>query len=131
MKRFALATFVFCAGLLAIGEAQAEAPVMGAIVSATGADTTNGSTAAPFVIQPSARITLWCNAAAYICTDTTTACSATTGMPVVALEKWPTALGKANLTTNRLTISSTNSAIVRIFGVAAVTCYLYPRYGTE
>lgn len=102
---------------------------LGAIVSGAGADTTNSSTATPFFIPSAAKITIWCNAAAYIITDTTTAATSTTALPVSSSEKFPTSTG------TQVKVVSANAAnggaIVRIVGAAAVTCFVFERRGTE
>lgn len=103
--------------------------LLGAIVSAAGADTSNISTATAFWIPPSAKITVWCNAAGYVITDTATAASATTALPVSLNEKFPTSTGAS--VKSRTTGASLGGAIVRIFGAAAVTCYVFERSGTE
>ena len=102
---------------------------LGAIVSGAGADTTNDSTATPFFIPSDAKITIWCNAAAYLITDTKTAVTSTTGLPVTASEKFPTSTG-----TQVKVVSATaanGGAIVRIVGSSAVTCYVFERNGRE
>lgn len=102
---------------------------LGAIVSAAGADTTNDSTATPFLVPSDARITIWCNAAATVITDSRTAVTSTTGMPVGASEKFPTSTG-----TQVKVVSATaanGGAIVRIVGAGAVTCYVFERRGNE
>ncbi len=100
-----------------------------AIVSVAGADTSNISTGTPFYIPSDAKITIWCNASAYVITDTTTAASATTALPVSTNEKFPTSTGtsvKAPTGT-----AAAGGAIVRIFGTAAVTCFIFERRGNE
>lgn len=102
---------------------------LGAIVSGAGADTTNGSTASPFFISSSAKITIWCNAAAALITDSRTALTLTTGLPVSANEKFPTSTGATVKDTSGT--AAQGGAIVRIVGAAAVTCYVFERSGTE
>lgn len=117
---------------LASAPAMAGERLLGAIVSVAGADTTNASTAAPFAVPFGAKLTIWCNAAAYLITDTTTAASATTALPVVANEKFPTSTGSSGgSSTPTVAISGKPSALVRIFGTAAVTCYVFSRQGNE
>lgn len=103
--------------------------LLGAIVSVAGADTTNDTTASPFYVPSDAKITVWCNAASYVITDTRTAASATTAMPVVASEKFPTSTGSQirSVAAN----AAAGGAIVRIFGSAATTCYVFERRGNE
>ena len=101
-----------------------------AIVSAGGADTSNESTGTPFFIPLGAQLTVWCNAAAYIITDSRVAATATgNGLPVAAFEKFPTSVGKT--ITSRTSGAAKGGAIVRIFGTGAVTCYVFIRSGTE
>lgn len=104
---------------------------LGAIVSAAGADTSNDSTATPFFIPSDAKLTIFCNAAAYVITDSRTAANTTgtNGLPLTASEKFPTSTGtmvKVNSAT-----AANGGAIVRIAGAAAVTCYVYQRRGNE
>ena len=137
MKRFVLLLAVLSMPALA-GER-----ILGEIVSAAGADTTNASTAVPFAIPPNTKFTIACNAAANICTSSTTACTdiggANPGLPVVAKEKLPQSTNAANSatvakravrSTDRI-VAGTKSSIVRIFGAAAVTCTVWSRSGDE
>ncbi len=101
-----------------------------AIVSVAGADTTNASTATPFFIPTAAKITIWCNAAAYIAISSRVAANATgNGVPVAASTLFPTSTGST--ITSQTANASLGGAIVRIFGAGAVTCYVYVRRGTE
>lgn len=110
---------------------------LGKIVSGTGADTSNETTATPFMVSKGAKITLVCNASAYICVDTTTACTATAGsnpgLPVTSGEKFPTSVGQVGISTNptATTGAASGGAVVRIFGSAAVTCDVFSREGSE
>jgi len=103
--------------------------LLGAIVSDDGADTTNDTTESPFYIPSDAKLTVWCNAGGYVITDTRTAASATTAMPVNASEKFPTSTGSQikSVAVN----AAARGAIVRIFGTAAITCYVFERRGNE
>jgi hypothetical protein len=108
---------------------------LGAIVSAAGADTTNATTAAPFVVPFASRLDLYCTAAASICTDTSTACgvlgAANAGLPWAATTVLPTSTRPDAIVAPSVTVSSTPSAIVRIVGSGAVTCYVWVRDGNE
>lgn len=108
---------------------------LGAIVSAAGADTTNATTAAPFVVPFGTQLTLYCTAAANVCTDTSTTCTtlggAYAGVPVAATTVFPTSTKRAVSSAATVTISSAPSAVVRIVGAAAVTCYVWKRDGNE
>ena len=104
--------------------------LLGTIVSAGGADTTNSSTSTPFFVPPMAKITIWCNAGGYVITDTLTAASATTALPVTANEKFPTSVGSSIRFTSTGNAAQ-GGAVVRIFGTAAITCYVFERTGTE
>lgn len=109
---------------------------LGIIVSGAGADTTNATTAAPFVIPPGAQITMACTAAAFICAapgaTPSTACTASLaganpGVPVSASEKFPTSTS----TQATATIAGSTSSTVRIVGAAAVNCVVWERRGNE
>lgn len=106
---------------------------LGRVVSAAGADTSNISTATPFYVPRTAKLTVVCNAAAFVLTDTTTAVTdlsgANAGIPLVANEK-------LNTSTGAMVIAPTGTAaaggsIVRISGPAAVTCWVFERRGSE
>ena len=122
--------------LTAPQRAEAGEEYLGAIVSGAGADTTNGTTAAPFVIPFGSKLTLYCTAAAYVCTDTATTCaavgSAGAGVPVAATTNFPTSTRPyPNVTGSGIIVSSKGSSVVRIVGAAAVTCYVWSRNGNE
>lgn len=129
-----LSLFVLLAAVLTSAPALAGEQYLGVIVSGAGADTTNGSTAAPFLIPSGAKLTLYCTAAVLICTDTSTACTvlggAQPGLPWDALKPFPTSV-RSDLSAPTVTVSGKNSSIVRIVGAAAVTCYVWQRYGNE
>lgn len=105
--------------------------LLGTIVSAGGADTTNSTTASPFYIPSDTKLTIWCNATGFVITDTTTAASATNAMPVSALEKFPTSTGTQVKFSTALGNAAAGGAIARIFGAAAITCYVFERRGNE
>jgi hypothetical protein len=114
---------------------------LGSIVSTAGADTTNATTAAPFFVPTNAQLTLWCNATAYVITDTATGISTGAdggmpGLPLTASEKFPTSSGSqvrfiSTLLSDGGVSPANGGAIVRIFGSSAVTCHVYTRTGTE
>lgn len=129
MRNLFLAVAVLLASHAFAGEAY-----LGAIVSGAGADTTNSTTSTPFVIPAGSKLTLYCSAAAYICTDTSTACTATgganAGVPVAATTLFPTSV-MVSTRAPTVTISGATSSIVRIVGSGAVTCYVWLRQGNE
>lgn len=100
---------------------------LGTIVSAAGADTTNATTAAPFVIPPSSTITIQCTATAYVITDDTTAVTSARGVNLTALQLFLTSTSNQEI----VVVSSTVSAIVRIAGPAAVNCTVWTNRGNE
>ena len=105
---------------------------LGVIVSGAGADTTNDSTATPFFVPKDTKLTIFCNAAAYVITDTRTAATTagTNGLPLTANEKFPTSTGSQVPVISSATAAN-GGAIVRIAGAAAVTCWVYERRGNE
>lgn len=130
MKTLLLVAALFSFNAVA-GEQQ-----LGVIVSGAGADTTNGTTATPFVIPAGSKLTVWCTAAAAICTDQTAACvapgSATTGagVSITGSYNFPTSTsGSSSAPT--ITVTSKTSSIVRIVGTAAVNCTVFARNGNE
>jgi len=113
---------------------------LGKIVSTAGADTTNATTATPFYLSPVSKISMFCNASAYVITDTTTAVTDSTGanpgLPLAAWEKFPSSLGTmVRITSTLLSDGGVNpangGAVLRIGGAGAVTCHIYSRRGDE
>lgn len=104
---------------------------LGAIVSAAGADTSNDSTATPFLIPSDAKLTVVCNASAYVITDSRSAATTngTNGLPLSSGEKFPTSTG--TLVKVVSATAANGGAIVRIAGAGAVTCWVYQRRGNE
>lgn len=104
----------------------------GIIVSAAGADTTNASTAAPFVVAANTKLTIVCTAAAFICVGPTTCTAslagANPGVPVAASEKFPTS---SQGMVSGVTISGASTAVVRIVSTTAVNCVVFERKGDE
>ena len=127
--RIVLALALAC---IAVAAVAGEKPI-GKIVSASGADTSNDSTATPFFIAPGAKLTIWCNASAWILTDSNTAADMGTtnwGQPVSANEKFPTSVGTQVKVIGSATAAN-GGAVVRIVGPAAVTCFVSDRKGDE
>jgi len=129
MRNLILAVAVLLASSAAAGEAY-----LGAIVSGAGADTTNSTTSTPFVVPAGSKLTLYCTAAANICVDTSTACTAVgganPGVPVASTTLFPTSTMQSSRAPT-VTISGAPSNIVRIVGTGAVTCYVWIRNGNE
>lgn len=129
MKRLLIPAAILA--VLCSTPAVAEERLIGKIVSAAGADTTNGTTATPFRVPLGSKITMWCDAAAYIHIGSTSAATATgNGLPVAASEKFPSSVFSGGPTI-KISGQVEPSGIVRIFGTGAVTCYVYTRFGTE
>ena len=126
MRRFALA------GILAASAAQAGEVYRGIIVSAAGADTTNASTAAPFVVNAREKVTVVCTAAAFVCIGSATCTASLTGanpgVPVSANEKFPTSTGSL---VSGATVSGATTALIRIVATGAVNCVVWTRQGDE
>lgn len=108
---------------------------LGAIVSAGGADTTNGTTATKFKVASGEKLTFNCTAAANICVDTTTACTvlggANPGVPVNASTNFPTSTSQRGDIVDTSGTAANGGAILRIVGAGAVTCYVWARNGNE
>lgn len=98
---------------------------LGAIVAAA-ASVNNSTTAAPFVIPPMSKLTVYCTAAVNMLADNTTtaAAGATKGVPVAATTLFPTSVGG-----KLIVISGQPSALLVIFGTA--TCDVWLRVGDE
>jgi hypothetical protein len=103
---------------------------LGTIFSATGADTTNETTASPFFIPFSAKITVQCTINTYINVSTLTAPTSTNALMIFASEKFPTSTESQN-TSPTVTITSKKSTLVRISAAGADTCLVFQRLGTE
>lgn len=104
----------------------------GIIASAAGADTTNATTAAPFVVAANTKLTIACTASAFICVGPTTCTAslsgANPGVPVIALEKFPTS---SQALVSGVTISGAPTAVIRIVATTAVNCVVWERKGDE
>ena len=128
MKKMILLLAVLSAGAANAGET-----FLGSIVSAAGADTTNCSTAAPFVILPGTRLSIQCTATAYIAVDDLTTVTVSRGITVATDQLFltkvdaPTRAGVSQ----KILVGTTVSAVVRIAGPAAVTCDVFSRRGDE
>lgn len=135
VMRKLLSLVALSAALFVAAPAQASERHIGVITSVAGVDTTNatGSTAVPFFIPFTQKITIWCTAQAYIAVDTATASTSTSGaLPVAALEKFPTATNSQGGTFGySVIVAGVQSAVVRISGPAAVACYVSVRTGNE
>lgn len=130
MKRFLL-----FAALLTAAPALAGERFLGSIVSAAGADTTNATTASPFVIPPGTRLTVQCTATAYVIGDDKTAVTSTRGVTLAALALFLTKVDGTTTSgaSNTVAIAGQTgpSGILRIAGPAAVTCNVWARKGDE
>jgi len=109
---------------------------LGAIVSAAGADTTNDSTATPFKVPHGTKLTLYCTAAANVCVDTSSACTAlggaNPGVPLASTTLFPTSTRHDTAAPSvSSATAATTGAYLRIVGAGAVTCYVWARQGSE
>lgn len=123
MKRLSLLVVLFGALSASAGERY-----LGTISSAA-VDTTNATTAAPFVVPTNALLTIQCKSGgAYIITDDTVAVTAVRGVLVSSGVPFPTSTSSQNV----VFVSGARSAIVRILAVSGtVTCDVYARRGNE
>ena len=134
MKRLAII------GALCAATAWAGEVFLGVIIATSGADTTNATTATPFCIAGDSKLSIWCDAAAYISTDTTQqtgsfldgGTNATVGVPVQASTLFPTSVGSL---VKHVSDGGTASgcAILRVGAAPGTTarCYVYSRRGSE
>lgn len=100
------------------------------VIRSTGTSVNNMTTAAPFVIPPNAKLTLYCDAAGRLLTDSTSvATSGTTkGLPVAASVYFPTSVGNQNTGA----ISGTTTALIAWISNSGTTnCDVWQRLGTE
>lgn len=115
------------AACLIATQALAGERLLGTITSA-GADTTNGTTASPFIVPTSALLTIQCDATAYVITDDATAVSSTRGVKITADLAFPTSVS-SSIT---ITVTSQKSAVVRVISASGtVNCRVYERRGNE
>lgn len=120
--------------------------LLGSIVSAAGADTTNASTSTPFAVPPNAKLTIQCTVATSICVSSSTTCTlaGTTTNPGVGVgaapDKLPTSANTGDLTTTSgaavspprtIVVAGKKSVTVRIVASGASTCNVYSRNGDE
>jgi hypothetical protein len=99
-------------------------------ITSTGADTTNATTANPFNIPRGRKITIQCDAVAYVITDTTTVVSAATGIKLDVDEKFPTSTGTMVIDTSGT--AAAGGAIVRVISASGtVNCKVFERTGSE
>jgi hypothetical protein len=120
MKALSLA---LAAALVALPVQAGENAYLGQIVVSANSKT-NATTAAPFVIPPGAKITIYCTAAVNILVDNAAA-TTTTGLPVAATTLFPTSVGRSG----SILLSGAVTAQVAIFGTA--TCSIWQRDGNE
>lgn len=122
-KRFAI--FALCLSVQAIAGER----YLG-VMDVTTSDKTNATVTTPFFIPPGAKITIQCDATAYVITDTTTAVTTSTGVKLSADMLFPTSVGLSNK------ISSGNAAnggatLRAITATGTANCKVYERSGTE
>lgn len=119
--------------------------LLGSIVSAAGADTTNATTSTPFAVTPNTKLTVWCTVATSICMNSSTTCTlagTTTnpGTEAAARTFFPTSADTGDLVTTAgaavgpprtVVVASKKSITIRIVASAASTCNVYARNGDE
>jgi len=155
MRQALLAVAVLTVVFALSFDASAGERLLGKIVADGGVDTTNATTATPFYVPPASPITIWCNADGYVITDSSTPADAVgNALPLTSKEKFPTSTGSLGSVPSALiAVAATGvvdggvqadgglvdggverfrqSAIVRAYGTATVTCYVYSRKGDE
>lgn len=141
MKRLALFCAAVLAGVYFAPLASAgENKYLGSILSDGGlSGQTNATTATPFVIPPLAKLTVYCNSSttSYVLSDNTTVSDGgtTKGLPVAALQPFPTSVGQRMAIINATTLpdagttNPTPSALLAVFGTG--TCDVFARDGHE
>lgn len=107
---------------------------LGTIAATSGPTAKNNhGTATPFRIPQMAKVTVQCDATAYVATDTITATS-TNGVKVVADVAFPTSVGiRQDAPSPDAGVSAiTNSAVISVIGASgAVNCKVFERRGNE
>jgi len=99
-------------------------------ITSTGADTTNATTATPFFVPRGAKLTLQCDATAYVLTDSSTPVSASNGIKVSGDELFPTSTGTQVVDTS--STAAAGGAVVRVVSASGtVNCKVFERRGTE
>lgn len=101
---------------------------LGTIAGTAGPTTKdNSNTASPFTIPPLARVTVQCDAAAYIATDVVNGATSSNGVLVQSNTAFPTSVGEG-----KVVISSYRSAVISVIGSSgAVNCKVFERKGNE
>jgi hypothetical protein len=122
MKTLSRLTLLAIGALAARPVAAGENKYLGRITVA-GASLTNATTAAPFVVAPGSKVTIYCSAAANILVDNLTA-TTTTGVPVAATTLFPTSVGAA-----KTTLSGQQTAVIAVIGTG--NCDVWQRDGNE
>jgi hypothetical protein len=116
-----------CLAVLTPISAQAGEGVPYGTITSTGADKDNSTTGVPFVISNHAKITIQCDADAYVLVSTLITVSASNGLKVKADVPWQTSVNDS-----LLTISSKSSGTVRVISVSGtVNCKVFARTGDE
>lgn len=122
----ALALLAAC--LVPASVSAGESRYLGTLTS-TGTAVNNTTTATPFVIPPGARLTVVCDAAARLLTDSTATANSgpTKGVPVGASAVWPTSVGSAKATLN----GERTAVVAMISQSGTANCDVWVRDGTE
>lgn len=106
-------------------------------ITSTGSDTTNATTATPFFIPKDAKVTMQCDATAYVLTDSSSAVTSSNGIKLSSDALFPTSTGSLTKdTTATLADGGTNTgyggAIIRVISSSGtVSCKVWERRGNE
>ena len=107
---------------------------LGTIAGTSGPTAKNNhNTATPFRIPPMSLVSVQCDAAAYVATDTVTATS-TNGVKINADSILPTSVGVHTMapSTDAGVSALTNTAVISVIGASgAVNCKVFERRGNE
>jgi hypothetical protein len=117
---------------LSVPVAEAADIYLGTIVTA-GTDITNATTAAPFAVPSPNKLSVQCDAIAYVLIDTTTAVTASNGAKVAADQLFQTSTSCITpQCTSSLTVGGQTSATVRAISASGTAnCKVFRRYGNE
>jgi hypothetical protein len=114
---------------------------LGTITSTSPTEATNATTAVPFAIGLSQKLTVQCDAITFIATDTGTAVTALNGVKLQADQPWQTSVTGmcmwgsctgSTVTAPNAAGKQTTSAVIRIIPAAGTSnCRVFFRNGTE
>lgn len=115
--------------LLVATSAFAGEKLLGTLVATTVVN--NQTTATPFYVPTSAKITIQCDAAAYVLTDSSTALTSTNGLKLSADAIFPTSTGIYRMPALSDAGTAGGASIQALSVSGTANCRVFERSGTE